>query len=228
MSAESLQKSIAKKAKVHTRYKTAKGVPVPGVTTILGMDGSKLGALMAWANKEGLAGRVSSKSSDAFADIGTLIHYLVECDVKGVEPDLGDYSPNQVEVAREAFKKWVEWKSQHQFELIHSELPLVSEKKEFGGTLDVLAKVDGRITLIDVKTSAKIRGSHKTQTTAYEFLADENGIKVDDLMIARIGRTKEEGSEFVKVNHKNLHWAKFEACHALYKAHKNLEAFGED
>src|SRR3990167_8182775 len=103
-----------KKAKAHQRYKTSAGAPCPGVTTILGVMAKP--QLVRWANKIGLDGYEVDKWVDALARIGTLIHYMVECDIKGVKPDFSDYSPNEINAAETAFIKWLMWRDKNNFE----------------------------------------------------------------------------------------------------------------
>ena len=57
-----IEKTIAKRAKAHTAYKTAGGQRVPGVTTVLGVINKP--ALVPWANQLGLQGINSSTYVD--------------------------------------------------------------------------------------------------------------------------------------------------------------------
>src|SRR3990167_5889424 len=101
-----------KKVKTHTRYYDSEGVLVPGITTVIRMKNNPY--LVEWSNKLGLDGYEVSKYVDGLADIGVLAHYLVECDVKSLEPDLSDYSPRQIDAARGSFNKWLVWKNKTQ------------------------------------------------------------------------------------------------------------------
>jgi len=112
-----------KKAKRHTIYKNKDGVEVPGTTTVTGVLAKP--ALIIWANRLGLQGYEVEKWVDELADVGTLAHYLIECDLKKIPPDLSDYSPNQIDLAENAVLKFYEWQEQNKFKKIESELQLV-------------------------------------------------------------------------------------------------------
>jgi hypothetical protein len=180
-------------------------------------------ALVPWANKLGLAGIEVGKFVDALASIGTLTHYLVECDCKGTVPETNDYSPNQLASAKVGFGKWLEWKKQHKFELVASELQLASDAHQYGGTCDILAYIDGKLTICDIKTSKACYQEHKTQVVAYMELARENGYAVEAVRIIRIGRDENEGFEDITVGSHDLHWTLFEACIKVYWSLANLK-----
>lgn len=214
-------KLASRKARAHQRYMTSDGRPCVGVTTVLGVLNKP--ALVSWSNKLGLAGIEVGKFVDALARIGTLCHYLVECDCKGTTPETNDYSPNEMNAAKVGFGKWLEWKSQHKFELVASELQLASDVYQYGGTCDILAYVDGKLTICDIKTSKACYSEHKTQVVAYMELARENGYAVETVRIIRIGRDENEGFEDITVGSHDLHWTLFEACIKVYWSLSNLK-----
>jgi hypothetical protein len=213
-----------KKAKAHQRYKTSSGEPCVGVTTVLGVMNKP--ALVAWANKLGLDGYEVGKFVDALANIGTLIHYLIECDIKGEEPALGDYTANDIETAKKAFEKWVSWKSKVEFKLLGSEMQVVSDTLCVGGTCDIYAEVNGKKTVLDIKTSKACYSEQRSQVVAYAEIMKENGLEVDECRIIRIGRSENEGFDDILIGGHELHWNRFKACLALYRANKNVENGG--
>ena len=121
------------KNKVHTIYKLLSGERVPSVTTFLYILNKP--ALVPWAWGLGVEGLDFNKVRDEASRIGTLVHYLILCDLKGEEPDLSGDIPQEVEVAKVPMEKWMEWSSAHKLEPILLEQPLVSEIYKFGGTL---------------------------------------------------------------------------------------------
>jgi hypothetical protein len=213
-----------KKARAHQRYLTSKGEPCVGVTTVLGVMAKPY--LIPWANKLGLDGYDVTKWVDALANVGTLIHYLVECDCKGIEPELGDYSQNDITVAKFSFQKWINWKSLNNFKLIESELQIVSDDLKVGGTCDIYADVNGKKTVMDIKTSKSVYGEQKTQGIAYKKLLQANGKLVDEARIIRIGRDQNEGFDDILIGAEELHWKRFLACLELYRANKNIDNGG--
>jgi hypothetical protein len=211
---------MADKTKAHTIYKTEDGKRVPGVTTILGILNKP--ALVKWANNLGLNGIDSSKYVDDKADIGKCCHYMIECDIKGVDPDLSDYSPNTVTQAENGFLKWLDWKSQHTITDAQSEIALVSEHHRYGGTIDIYALVDGKWTLLDIKTSGSgIYPEMKHQVAGgYRYLLIEHGYPVDECRILRVGRTDDEGFEECVIGNAAAHAEVFMLCRKLYEARK--------
>jgi hypothetical protein len=220
----------ARGAKPHTIYKNSSGKRVPGVTTITGVMDKP--ALKRWANKLGLQGIEVDKYVDQLATVGTLGHYMIECDIQSmlsgqkVEPDLGDYTPNQVALAETVYIKWMMWKDAHDFRPIWSEKALVSDAHDFGGTLDVFAQVDGKFVLLDIKTCKGIFDEHFTQVGGgYLLLLEEHGNQVDEVRILRLGRSDEEGdeAEYVLVPKLDLHKRRFLVCRELYSLNNQLK-----
>ena len=74
--------------KIHTIYKKADGTRVPSVTTYLGVLAKP--ALIHWAWELGVQGLDYRKVRDQAGDVGTLVHYLILCQLQGQEPDLSE------------------------------------------------------------------------------------------------------------------------------------------
>lgn len=208
------------KTKAHTVYKNAKEERVIGVTTAIGIMNKP--ALVKWANNLGLQGIDSKKYVDDKADIGTLSHKMVEDHIAGRETDFSDYTPNQKDAAENAFIKFLDWEKENDFKCIESEMIMVSEKYQFGGTCDIYAMLNGKPTLIDIKTGKACYGEHHTQVAAYRYLLLENGYNVDDVRILRIGRDDIEGFEDIKAPALDLHWERFLHCLAIYNLNKKI------
>lgn len=209
------------KHRAHTRYTTKDGRPVPGVTTILGILNKP--ALVKWANNLGLQGIDSNKYTDSTATVGTIAHYLVECELAEKQPDLSEYSPAEVELARPCYDKWMQWRQPRDFKVILSEEPIVSETYGYGGTVDVYADIDGVATLLDIKTSKGIYPEMMHQVAAYRQLLVEHSYPVDQVLIVRIGRNPDEGFESRVINGLDKHWEVFQHCLAIYELQKELE-----
>ena len=100
---------------------------------------------------------------------------------------------------------------------------MVSEKYQFGGTCDIYCDLNGKKTLIDLKTAKGIFPEMHTQVAAYKILLEENGYPVEDVRILRIGRDESEGFEDQKVAMVDLHWQRFLHCLEIYKINKKLQ-----
>lgn len=207
--------------KAHTSYCTADGKRVPSVTTVLGVLNKP--ALVKWANNLGLQGIDSSKYVDKLARIGTLAHLLAHCELTGTPPDLLPYSQEEQTLALNALKSFHSWLRAHSVVLVASERPLVSEKHRFGGTIDLIAKVDGALELVDFKTSKALYKEHLYQVAAYKELAKEHGHKIRRVRVLRIGRTVEEGFEEIVRPALPDHWKVFKSALEIYRLQAKLE-----
>lgn len=181
---------LKKASRAHTRYYLAGGTLVPGATTISGLLNKP--ALVKWANNLGLQGIDSTKYVDKAANVGTLIHALVEGHITGKTVDTSDFTALEIELAQNGFYKYLDWEKQHKVEPIFNEKQFVSEKYRYGGTLDFYCKVDGKYTLVDFKSGKGIFNEHFLQVSGYANLLKENKYRVDQIMILNIGRNEDE------------------------------------
>jgi hypothetical protein len=216
------------KVKAHQRYYTQDGAMVPGSTTVLGVINKPY--LIKWANRLGLEGIDVDKYRDEAADTGNGLHYLLECDVKGVEPDLKDFTPAQVERANLGLAAFRAWRMNEAPDLkpLGIEMRLVSEKYRYGGTLDLYALIKGRYTLVDYKTSASVYLEHKAQATSYARLAQEHGHRLQDVLVLQLPRT--EGGTYIPHKltpaHMSLYWQLFELSLSMYTLQKQIKREG--
>jgi hypothetical protein len=208
---------MAKQA-IHTIYKLKDGTRVPSVTTYLSILSKP--ALIHWAWQCGVQGLDYNKVREASADIGTLVHYLVLCKLEGKEPDLSDYTPNDVATAAIPMKKFDAWLTEHKLEPILMETPLISEKYKFGGTPDFYGKDNGKLTLLDFKTSGAVYDEYFYQLAAYKKLLEEYGYRVESVRILRIGKSEDEGFEDRPAGKLDKHWEIFLACQQIYELKK--------
>ena len=179
------------RTKAHIRYKTKDGSIVPGVTTVLGLLNKP--ALVRWANNLGLQGVDVSKYVDDKADIGTLGHLLITDALQGIKTDTSDFTKKQIDRAENCALSFWEWEKEHPIrEAIIVETPLVSEAHRFGGTLDLLVKINGTQELIDLKTGSGIYPEHLYQVAALKVLLEENGYQVDKCRVLNIPRAETE------------------------------------
>lgn len=215
-----LEQTAAKTARQYTVYKNSNGDRVPGVTTILGVMDKP--ALVKWANNLGLQGIDSAKYVDGLARIGTLAHYIIECYLKKQDVDYSDYTENEITAAENSVLKFFRWLESNNFEVIASELQLVSDKYNYGGTIDCICKLNGKVTLLDFKTCKGCYSEHHTQAVAYKLLAEEFDYKIDDIRILRIGRDDDEGFEEITVGKIDAHERRFHICRELYEVNKEL------
>ncbi len=139
------------------RYTLADGTPIPSVTEILGNIGWKQYGLMHWSHALGLKG-ISLKDERArLADAGTLAHDMVEAEIKGKpSPSLDGIEASIVERAQQSFNAFRDWRKTSRFELVASEVILVSERLGYAGMIDCIAHLAGAVAIIDWKSSKAI------------------------------------------------------------------------
>jgi hypothetical protein len=173
----------------HQVYKNAAGKRVVGVTTAL----SELGKpyLVPWANKLGLQGIDSRTYVDETAQAGKLAHAMILDEIRGIKPDLHAFSQYEIDAAENSFIKYLDWRKRHDVQPIHTEQGFVSERYQYGGTIDCYCLLDGRPTLVDFKTSKDIYDEHWYQVAAYRQLLEEASYSVDEVRILQIGRANE-------------------------------------
>lgn len=182
------------------QYKNGEGKRLPSVTTILGRFKDS-GPLMFWAFSQGKAaerGEISRlyDKRDEAAEIGTVAHEMAEAHIHGVDPmkllasydNLGDQGKGQAIQAFEMFRRWCEIVN---VEWLHTEIPLVSEDLQVGGTIDAIANVGGKLCIVDFKTSKGVYSDYWVQVAAYAKMWNEFHFeKIEEIHILRFGKEK--------------------------------------
>lgn len=160
-------------------YRNAAGESVPGVTTIIGRF-KESGPLLHWAFAQGkLAeqGKIAHlyDARDKAADAGTLAHDLIEAHIhkRPTKPLLAAAPEPIREKAANAFEQFKGWAKMTRLKVLATELPLVSEQYQFGGTIDAVAEIAGKAVLLDWKTSNGVYADYLLQLAAYQQLLHE-------------------------------------------------------
>jgi hypothetical protein len=152
-------------------YRLKDGTRVPGVTTISGKLKSA-DALMAWAWREGQAGRDYKATAALAADAGTLAHQAVEAWIRK-QPYEMTGEPQVVQRAQTAVEAFHRWAAQTNLQIVEPEVSLVSELYKFGGTMDAILLNDRR-AISDWKSSAALYPDMLVQIAAYGQLWNEH------------------------------------------------------
>jgi hypothetical protein len=222
--AKKARKDLGTKTKAHIRYSIlvdGKKFNVPGVTTITGQMNKPF--LVGWANRLGLDGIDSGKYTDEARDIGSAAHYLIESKLRGEEPNMDDFTMNQIKRAAFAVEAFDQWAAEHTVEPQLLEAVFVSEKYKYGGQIDFYGLLDKVPTILDFKTSSDLYPEHAWQVAGgYWNLLKENGHEVKGIRILRLGRTPDEGwDEHVISGVQTIKaWKMFRALLELYWTHK--------
>lgn len=182
---------------------TYNGIIVPRVTKIL----SKCihsDSLMYWANSLGFKHQSYSKTLETAANIGHHTHenidgFLSDESYEALESSM----PYQSYNAYQSFLKWYTTvTSIANVKVIFHEKPLTC--RYFGGTLDGLYEINGKIYLVDYKTSNHITFKYILQLAAYRYmLRTELGIEIDGCIILQLAKETISYNEFV-LNFSNI------------------------
>jgi len=213
------------KTRAHQKYPLKDGTDVPGASTIAKI-GEDTSGLIHWAWKLGMEGQDYRKVRDKAADIGTAAHFMIECFLHNHEPDLAEFSAADIEKANIAFGNFRKWWDAEGFTVIEPEVQLVSEDYLFGGTIDAPSRDrDGKIVLLDWKTSKAIVGAHKVQLAGYEQLWNENrpDMKIQRRGIVRIGKESPDDFEIAWMFSAEPYWEVFKARLFLHYANSRLK-----
>jgi hypothetical protein len=174
-----------------TKYINEEGNRVPSVTTIInGHLGWNKQALLGWTKRMMLGGQDSDKVLDEAAQIGTLLHLLIEGHQQGFDIDTKDYSYNQEKAAMKAFAGYLQWYEKVKFKPLRNELVLVNEEMQVGGTIDCVARMGDDLVVVDWKTSRYLYAENKLQLSAYVYMFEQAQPKANVAygMIMRFGK----------------------------------------
>lgn len=108
-------------------------------------------------------------------DIGGECHRLIEWTMRtAIGADAGP-KPAVCEAALWAFMSWEDFAKAADLKPLLVERVIYSKTHGYAGTLDILARVNGAITLIELKTSKGIYGESFLQAAAYATALEEMG-----------------------------------------------------
>ena len=177
-------------------YETPEGNKYPSITTILSVRNKK--GLMEWRKKVG--NDVANYVARTAANRGTKVHHMCE-----------DYLNNDFDEEKHK-KKFLPYVLFNQLresvlrkvnDIYSQEAGLYSDKYKVAGRVDCIAEYDGKLSIIDFKTSSKERSdewneSYYIQASAYaEMFEERTGIAINQVVILVV---TEDGvvQEFVK------------------------------
>lgn len=185
---------------------------LPGVTGILHTVGSKdkTDRLIGWAKKQALlkvAEHIRSFSGKPLTvdeswiesvrksawkrdkellkeagDIGTRVHAAIDEYISGKEPVLTD----DIKQGYDNFRDWLDYS---RFKIIKGDTYVASLEYRYGGAMDALAEKDGKLILLDWKTSNYIQDTYSLQAGAYAMAFNETfGKVIDRAFVVRFGK----------------------------------------
>lgn len=190
----------------HSDYYNDKNIKVPSVTTIMKMMNKP--ELLGWANFMGFKRKDIKVVQELSAINGTIIHRYIERISKGklLTPlnDMQYISEADIAAINNSIKLYRKWKKKFKPKLIHSELSITSEY--FGGTMDNISEINGKVYIIDYKTSKDVYPSMFIQLAAYYYLYTKSKYKTYDIDKVAILCVPRKGKycKFVEMDVKHL------------------------
>lgn len=159
----------------------------------------------------GQGSAASSRKRDRGADVGTMGHRLLELLLWGYKTGIGS---KPLETVLEEFKPseedsktltkmfstmenwWHELIRKHSVEVLWLEKPIYSRRLQYCGTMDLTLVIDGRIIVLDFKTTNRsqrapmgIYPDYFMQLGGYSYaLREEMDYRIDDVGIVNIGK----------------------------------------
>lgn len=146
------------------------GIEIPSVTTIM--------KPLSNAEYNGISENTLRKA----AEKGTAVHNAAEMwakfKIEDIEPEYRGY-----------FDAFLEWWNINDPKVVGSEVRLYHKIMRYAGTADLIAWIDGKLTLIDYKTTSKlIEMNCGVQLEAYAKALASHGINIQQKMILHLKR----------------------------------------
>ena len=177
-------------------YETPEGNHYPSITTVLSVRNKK--GLHDWRKRVGddVANYVARKA----ANRGTAVHHMCE---DYLNNDFDEEKHKKKFLPYVLFNQLKESVLQKVDNIYAQECGLYSDKYKVAGRVDCIAEYEGKLSIIDFKTSSKERSddwneSYYIQASAYaEMFEERTGITIDQVVILVV---TEDGvvQEFVK------------------------------
>ena len=177
------------------KYVTATGESYPSVTTVLSILTQK--AIQEWRRRVGAeeANKVSTRASRR----GTAVHAIIEKYLDNDDKYREGYTPDILE----SFLSVKRILDERIGTIYMQECPLYSDHLRLAGRVDCVAEFDGQISIIDFKTSKRLKSRDKIdnyfcQEAAYAIMYEERtGVPITQL-VTIIAVDNEEPQVFIE------------------------------
>jgi hypothetical protein len=204
-------------------YRNHAGDRIPGTTTIIGRF-KESGGLLQWAFKQGQSGIANLYDKRDEAGLaGNIAHDMIEAFILGKPQPVesaAKATPDILEKASNAFAQFCEWQEQTKIEVVATERSYVSEKYQFGGTVDAIGQdARGRCVLLD-----SVYSDYLIQLAAYQILLEEcSDYRPQGFHLLRVAK---ESADFAHHFYGEVNDAKraFVLMRELYDIDKRLSA----
>lgn len=162
----------------------AKDFLLTNVDTLVELkDGKKIAEIIEEAGKQ------HTIKKDEAADIGTQIHAWCEDYIKSSVKDRKSLALPTDERVLNGATAFLRWIKKYKVEFISSEQLVYSKKYEYVGLMDLKAKVNGKLCVVDFKSSKYVYDEYVMQVAAYlKADAEESNEKYDGAWIMKFGK----------------------------------------
>lgn len=196
-----------------------------------------------WIKTQLIAGtRITGEQVDAIISSAKFVHVRKSDDATGIGSNVHNWIEDFVRLVMEDGVKWPEdwkvrvqvplmsrdairsanaflnWYEQHEVTFVMTEKKVYSVAYNYSGTFDLLAIVDGKLSLIDFKTSKNIYPDYLVQGAAYwnAFIEEYPGVEVEQFIVLRLPKdgTNWESSRITDFRN---HFEIFKLARQLYE-----------
>lgn len=201
---ESLLRDLSYNPEAPDRYYNSKGKAVPRVTEILSamMHSDNL---MYWANSLGLKGIRYGSFMTKVSNIGTETHSKIEQFLKKKLQSNDDIP----------FLGFLLWYNSlidrgNTIEVVGCEEKISCDW--FGGTYDALLRINGKLFLIDFKTSNHVTEKYFLQLAAYTYILEQKGYKIDGYIVLQLNKEEPGFNEYILLMELLEHYTFMQNC----------------
>lgn len=173
--------------------------------------------------------------SDKAKDIGSKVHDWVErfgrAKMSGSPiPELPEIITEDDQLALNGISAFLDWFNSHDIKFLQLETMIVSRDKKYWGRFDALVEIDGKIALVDYKTSSGIFSESRYQISGYwQAYEEEFDTKIDLGIVVNFKKT--DGSLATLEIGRDEHLVNvevFNACGVIARREKDLRKEYED
>ena len=159
-------------------------------------------------------------------DIGSQTHALIEWTMRTQLMQKVGPSPRITDAAQWAFMAWEDWRKSVKLKPIFIEQTVYSENYGYAGTMDLLAEVEGVLTVVDWKTGKAVYSESHLQNAAYRQAIREMGHgDPKQGLIVRLPKVETDPNfEVVAAKPENLMFPKFLDAMSLWQWQQEMEA----
>ena len=199
-------------------YQTPSGRKYPSITTVLGHFGKH--KIMEW--RKAVGEKEANRVSRHAADRGTKLHTLCERYIDNIDPFDAKTMPH-VKMMFNSVKSVIDARVG---KIYLQEKPLFSDHLRIAGRVDLIAEFDGVLSIIDFKTSSRIKTAEDIkdyfeQESAYAIMFEER-TKIPVVNLVTIMAVENEKEPLVFKEHRDNHATDLIRKIRLYEQEKGI------